>query len=345
MLQINVYLFSKSKVQRPIAFGVSFLQSQISIHDLVLQISFATFRWKETNKIEIGDWDYMTHQTQWAPEPPIPRCVVRGTKSRSAERPGNHISWAGGGPYFLGGDGIWRALKYVKIRKQMISKGMLFSSSQNFTVNPISFAKISTGYEEACQSLKQCRQLMAKRRHYQAHRQRLQNPSLRLGVSNLCQVYITGLAASLPTLPSGLAYHGRCSKRVEENEMSLFAGEILFVEVILKSASSSEISVCKKIYRFFCGRNTIFPRIWHCTAVLFLKVPKKRTDLDLSLLYILTLGTYSKFARKNNFLALSVCFPQPCSSAGRRFAASRSCFQNYRRIVSFAQQKNRWNAL
>jgi len=36
----------------------------------------------------------------------------------------------------------------------------------------------------------------------------------------------------------------------------------------------------------------------------------------------LILGTYSKFARENNFLALGVFFPQPCSSAGCRFAAS-----------------------
>jgi len=79
-------------------------------------------------------------------------------------------------------------------------------------------------------------------------------------------------------------------------------------------------------------------RIWHCAALLFSQVPKKCTDLDLSLLYILTSGTYSKFARKNNFLALGVCFPQPCSSAGRRFAASRSRSQNYRLIVSFPQQ-------
>jgi len=56
------------------------------------------------------------------------------------------------------------------------------------------------------------------------------------------------------------------------------------------------------------------------------------TDLDLSLLYILILGTYSKFARKKNFLALGVCFPQKCSSAGRMFAASRSRLQYYRRI-------------
>ena len=42
---------------------------------------------------------------------------------------------------------------------------------------------------------------------------------------------------------------------------------------------------------------------------------------------------------KNNFLALGVCFPQPCSSSGRRFAASRSRVQNYQRIVSFPQHK------
>ena len=73
----------------------------------------------------------------------------------------------------------------------------------------------------------------------------------------------------------------------------------------------------------------------HSAAVLKTQVPKLCTDLDLSLLYVLILGKYSKFARKVNFLALGVCFPQPCSSAGRRFAASRSRLQNYRRIFSF----------
>jgi len=36
------------------------------------------------------------------------------------------------------------------------------------------------------------------------------------------------------------------------------------------------------------------------------------TDRDLSLLYILISGTYSKFTLKNDFIALGVCFPQPC---------------------------------
>jgi len=44
-----------------------------------------------------------------------------------------------------------------------------------------------------------------------------------------------------------------------------------------------------------------------------MQVPKLCTDLDLDLLYILISGTYSKFAQKNNFLALSVCSPQTCS--------------------------------
>ena len=78
----------------------------------------------------------------------------------------------------------------------------------------------------------------------------------------------------------------------------------------------------------------------HCAAVLQTQVPKLCTDLDLGLLYILIFETYSKFARKNDFLALGVCFSQLCST-GRRFAASRSRLQNYRRIVSFPQQKFR----
>jgi len=93
--------------------------------------------------------------------------------------------------------------------------------------------------------------------------------------------------------------------------------------------------------------NPIFPTSKHVfspevtTAHQFLQtqVPKLCIDLDLSLLYILTLGTYSKFARKNSFLALGVFFLQPCSSAGSRFAASRSRSQKYQRIVSLPQQK------
>jgi len=76
----------------------------------------------------------------------------------------------------------------------------------------------------------------------------------------------------------------------------------------------------------------VFVGIWYCAAVLFSQVPKKCIDLDLSLLYILISRTYGKFARKNDFLALGVYFAQPCSSAGRRFAASGS--RLYYRLVT-----------
>ena len=57
------------------------------------------------------------------------------------------------------------------------------------------------------------------------------------------------------------------------------------------------------------------------------------------------LGTRSKFERKNDSLALSVCFPQKCSSDGRMIATSRSRLHYYQRIVSFPQQRIRWNDL
>ena len=64
--------------------------------------------------------------------------------------------------------------------------------------------------------------------------------------------------------------------------------------------------------RFFLPRNTFFSWSRHWASVLQTQVPKLCRDLDFGLLYILILGTYSKFARKNNFLALGFCFPQLC---------------------------------
>jgi len=55
---------------------------------------------------------------------------------------------------------------------------------------------------------------------------------------------------------------------------------------------------------FVCWRNAFFFGSRFYSAVLFLQVPKKRTDLYLSLFYNLILRTYSKFARENNFLSL-----------------------------------------
>ena len=43
-------------------------------------------------------------------------------------------------------------------------------------------------------------------------------------------------------------------------------------------------------------------------------------------------------------LVLGVCLTQPCPSAGRRFATSRSCFKHNWTIHSFAHKSIRWNA-
>jgi len=81
---------------------------------------------------------------------------------------------------------------------------------------------------------------------------------------------------------------------------------------------------------FSCVETGFFSGSRHCASVLQTQVPKLCTDLDHSLLYILIFGTYSKFTRENNFLALGVCFPQPYSSAGHRFAESRLRLQTFR---------------
>ena len=68
-----------------------------------------------------------------------------------------------------------------------------------------------------------------------------------------------------------------------------------------------------------------FVGICQCSVAAFcLQVPKLCTKLDPTLLYILILETYGRFARKNKMLAFSVCLPQPYSSAGHKLAASRS---------------------
>jgi len=69
------------------------------------------------------------------------------------------------------------------------------------------------------------------------------------------------------------------------------------------------------------------------------QVPEKGIDLDLSLLYNLTVWTYGKIVWEHEILALAVCLLQPCSSAGRMFAASRSCLEYYRLIRSFPQKR------
>jgi len=49
--------------------------------------------------------------------------------------------------------------------------------------------------------------------------------------------------------------------------------------------------------------------------------------------------------RENKMLSLGDCFPQPCSSDGRRFAASRSRFNYHWTLGLFPQERIRWNPL
>jgi len=74
--------------------------------------------------------------------------------------------------------------------------------------------------------------------------------------------------------------------------------------------------------RFFSGTDDDAGKIGFChyASVLQAQVPKLCTDLDFSLLYILILGTCSKFARKINFLALGVY----CPAGQGAFRRSRS---------------------
>jgi len=100
----------------------------------------------------------------------------------------------------------------------------------------------------------------------------------------------------------------------------------------------------------FCGQTRVWIGIHHPAAAFFLQVLKLCTDLDPTLLFIMISGTHSNFRWKNNFLAPGVCFPQTCSSAGRRFAASRSRLHYSRRIVVSTTTKSmkclvNWNVL
>ena len=78
-------------------------------------------------------------------------------------------------------------------------------------------------------------------------------------------------------------------------------------------------------------------KLAQCGLILFTRT-KSCTHLDPTFLHILILRTYTKFVRKNKMLAHGVCFPQPCSSDGRRVAASRSRLDHYIKIGSFPQE-------
>jgi len=91
------------------------------------------------------------------------------------------------------------------------------------------------------------------------------------------------------------------------------------------------------------GRLMIFKRVWPQdssevgtarlrSGILFASTElmhRPRFKVDFPLHFDIGTWTYSKFVRKNKVLALSVCLPQPCPGAGRRFAVSRSCLSHW----------------
>ena len=92
---------------------------------------------------------------------------------------------------------------------------------------------------------------------------------------------------------------------------------------------------------FFCGRNTFFFWSRHCAGVLFSQVPKKCTDLDFSLIYILTLQIksekYFPCARRLLSAALLERWPQVCYV--------KITFTKLPTNRFVCTTKNRWNAL
>jgi len=96
---------------------------------------------------------------------------------------------------------------------------------------------------------------------------------------------------------------------------------------------------CKKNAAGRC-RLRIKKRVWlqkfvgsrHCAAAFFLQVSKLCTDLNHTLLCISIPRTYTTFLWKHEILVLGVCFLQSCSSAGRRFATSRSRLHYFKHI-------------
>jgi len=151
---------------------------------------------------------------------------------------------------------------------------------------------------------------------------------------------------------------GQHSSRVVESKRRAlafcFSIRIWHVFLISKCRGDSNLGLCMSLvlakrmplrsadFRF---KNVFlaaeFVRSQHCAVAFSLQVVNSCTDLDPTLVCISILRAYTKFVRENKMLALGVCFPQPCSSACRRFAASRSRLNYYRTIDSFPQDRIR----
>jgi len=98
-------------------------------------------------------------------------------------------------------------------------------------------------------------------------------------------------------------YSGRAAESKRRALGNYFSERLYYMFLILKFRGNQDLGLCTTSglafeepqrndkFRFFLRRNTFFSGSRHCVAVLQTQVPKLCTDLDLSLLYILILGT------------------------------------------------------
>ena len=127
-----------------------------------------------------------------------------------------------------------------------------------------------------------------------------------------------------------------------------FSVRIWYMILISKCREESDLGLCMRLPKRMPLRSADFRRILRPNTFknrkstlrsgFFLQVLNSYTDLDQTLLYISILKTHAEFVRTNTMIALGVCFSQPCSSAGRRFAVSRSCLNHYGPNRSFPQR-------
>ena len=127
-----------------------------------------------------------------------------------------------------------------------------------------------------------------------------------------------------------------------ESDLGLFTTSGLAKRIRLHAANFQFKNVCGRKIR---QRSALHSRILFASTEV-MPVRTTRSDSPSPLHFKLMLRTNTKYMCKNKKLAFGVCFPQPCSSAGRRFAASRSRLNHYQTIGSFIQgQFDEWPRL
>jgi len=170
-----------------------------------------------------------------------------------------------------------------------------------------------------------------------------------LGIFDFCAIsrrLISKDSISSPIFSSGCSYAERalwCRDRKRRALGNYFSVRICYEFLILKLEGDWDLGLCTfwvlafinplsdgKIWFFLRAKRVFFGSRFY-SEVLFSQVPKKCTDLDLGLLCNLMLETYSKFARKNNFLSL-------CARRSHRRAA---LLRTLRWLSKFSQKIRR----